>query len=108
MKSTYNTKYSYWKWILLNKHTKLVSEKCQRPIVAVYNPTENVIFRYDVERKDKILTVWAGLDWLFKYCLNDFVSIGELEEFYKSLPNQKKKSFWDCLSRSMNNEKNIN
>lgn len=108
MKSTYNTKYKYWKWVLLDKQTKLVAKKQGRPIIAVYNPTENVIFRYDVEKKDKILTTWSGLDWLFKYCINDFVTIGELEEFYKSLPSQKKKIFWDCLSRSMSYEKNFN
>ena len=108
MKSTYNTKYSYWKWILLNKHTKLVAKKYKRPVIAVYNPTENIIFRFDIDKKQKIKTNWSGLDWLFEYCLNDFVSMGELEEFYKSLPSQKKKIFWNCLSRSMRYEKNSN
>lgn len=108
MKSTYNTKYSYWKWILLKKQTELVTQKQHRPIIAVYDPIKNIIFRYDVEKKRKILTSWSGLDWLFEHSLNDFITIFELEEFYKSLPNQKKKIFWDCLSRSMSHEKNFN
>lgn len=107
MKMYYNTKYEYWKWILLNRHTKMVAEKQKRPIVAVYNPIENVIFRFDTRKRKKIKTRWKGLDWIFEYCLGDFLNIDELEEFYKSLPSQKKKIFWDCVARSCY-EKNCN
>lgn len=101
MKMFENSKYEYWKWVLLNKHTKMISVKQQRNIVAVYNPTENIIFRFDTDKGKKIKTRWDGIDWLFENCLADFIDIGEVEEFYKSLPSDKKQKFWKCLSKSM-------
>lgn len=101
MKKSINEKYSYWKWVLLKKQTALVVQKQDRPIIAVYDPIKNIMFRYDIENKQKIKTSWDGLDWLFTYYLSSFVEIGELEEFYTSLPKDKKIVFWDCLSRSM-------
>ena len=101
MKKSINEKYSYWKWVLLKKQTALVVQEQNRPIIAVYDPIKNIMFRYDIEKKQKIKTKWDGLDWLFTHCLSNFVEIGELKEFYKSLPKDKKVVFWDCLSRSM-------
>lgn len=101
MKKSINEKYSYWKWVLLKKQTALVVQEQNRPIIAVYDPIKNIMFRYDIEKKQKIKTKWDGLDWLFTHCLSNFVEIGELKEFYKSLPKDKKAVFWDCLSRSM-------
>lgn len=107
MRMYYNTKYEYWKWILLQKHTKLISKTTKRNIVAVYNPIKDIIFRYDVGAKKKIKTKWEGFDWLFKNCLGKFLNIDEIEQFYTSLPNKKKKIFWDCFTRSCY-EKNHN
>lgn len=101
MKKSINEKYSYWKWVLLKKQTALVVQEQNRPIIAVYDPIKNIMFRYDTENKQKIKTKWDGLDWLFTYYLSSFVEIGDLEEFYTSLPKDKKAAFWDCLSRSM-------
>ena len=104
MKSTKNTKYAYWKWLLLNKHTKETAQKTGRNIVAVYNPTLNIMFRFDLDKCKIIKTRWEGLDWLFENCLGDYLTIGEQEKFYNSLPNNKKRIFWDCVARSMKNE----
>lgn len=101
MKKSINEKYSYWKWVLLKKQTALVVQEQDRPIIAVYDPIKNIMFRYDIEKKQKIKTKWDGLDWLFTYYLSSFVEIGDLEEFYTSLPKDKKAAFWDCISWSM-------
>lgn len=101
MKKSKETRYKYWKWILLQKHTQLVCKKTNRNLIAVFNPSQNIIFRYDLNKNQKINTNWEGLNWLFENCLNDFITIGELEAFYNSLPTQKKNIFWDCLSRSV-------
>lgn len=101
MKRSKETKYEYWKWLLLQKQTKLVCEKTNRKLIAVFNPVKNIIFRFDLDKNEKIETNWEGLNWLFENSINDFVTIGDLEAFYNSLPTQKKKIFWDCLSRSM-------
>lgn len=107
MKISENSKYEYWKWVLLNNHSKLVSKRTNRNIVAVYNPIENTIFRFDLDKKVKIKTIWKGIEWLFKHCLSELLTIDELEDFYKSLPAKKKRIFWDCISRSCY-EKNCN
>lgn len=101
MKRFKNSKYEYWKWILLNKHNKMVADKYHTGIVAVYNPIENIIFRFDTNKNTKVFTRWKGLDDLFETMLADYLTIGELEEFYKSLPSDKKQKFWKCLSKSM-------
>lgn len=72
MKSTYNTKYSYWKWVLLDKQTKLVAKKQGRPIIAVYNPTENVFESYVILDTTKTYDfACENADWIIdKY--NDY------------------------------------
>ena len=100
MKATTSTKYSYWKWVLLNKHCELLSSTTKRNLIAIYNPTEEKIFRYDTDTKKKIKTNWSGLDWLFENYLSKLLTIGELADFFKSLPPRKQKMFWDCIGRT--------
>lgn len=99
MKMSENTKYEYWKWILLQKHTKLINEKAHRNIVAVYNPTKNIIFRFDINKGKKIKSNWEGFEWLLERYTAKFVEIRELEQFYKSLPKKYKDKFWDFVGR---------
>lgn len=94
--------YKYWKWLLLSKHTKMVENEEQRGITAIYNQIDNTICRYDFNNKKYKDTRWSGLDWLFENVITDFLTIGELEEFYKSLPKSKKEIFWDCVYKSAN------
>ncbi len=94
--------YKYWKWVLLSKHTAIMEEKEKRGITAIYNQIDNTICRYDFNNKKYKETRWAGLDWIFENSLAEFLTIGELEEFYKSLPKSKKELFWDCIYNSEN------
>lgn len=95
-----NAKYEYWKWVLLNKHTKLVNEKEHRNLIAVHNPTENIMYRFDLDKCKKIKTHWEGIDWLFDNCLADFIKEDEVDDFYNALPNSKKEKFWKCMEKS--------
>ena len=99
IKATTSIKYSYWAWLLLDKNTKESSKANKRDIVAVYNQTENKIFRYDIQKNKRIDTNWKGLEWLFENCLQRYLNIDEVEKFFTSLPKDKQSIFWDCFSR---------
>lgn len=98
MKMFENSKYEYWKWVLIQKAVEISPRKY---ITAVYNPIEDIIFRFDINKGQKIKTNWdKGLDYVFNNHLAECLTIDNLEEFYKSLPQNKKQKFWKCLSRS--------
>lgn len=99
------SEYEYWKWLLLEKHTKLAEEKEHRGVVAIYNPLEKTIFRYDFNKRKTKTTNWKGIDWLLENVITDFLTIGELEKFYISLPKNHKDLFWDYVYGSANREK---
>lgn len=96
------TKYEYWKWLLLSKQTKLVEEQEHRGIIAIHNQIENKMYRYDFNKQKPKKTVWKGIDWLLENEIARFLTMGELKEFYKSLPSKKKAKFWDYVYISSN------
>lgn len=94
MKTT--TKYEYWKWVLLKKHTELFEKNC----VSIHDRLQNRIFIYDIYNNKKVtMNFEQNLLSMLYSVLPYFVTIGELPEFYKSLPNKYKKVFWDLVER---------
>ena len=94
------TKYAYWKWLLLSKHlelSKLLEEA--DGYVLVHNTTKDTIYVYNINRKKNARLNLERLTLsLFDNLLPFYLEIGELKEFYKSLPTQLQQRMWDCLA----------
>lgn len=92
-----STKYAYWKWVLLNWHTqkfKDLKDNC----VLVHDKQNDKIFVYNIKTMKKEKRYYnQGFDFLLKGYLTNILTIGELEEFYNSLPKKHQSQFWDYL-----------
>lgn len=94
----YKIKYAYWKFAILKEIYKK-----EKQLVVIHNIIEDTISVWDIGRcKRTIQPTQKELDIIYNnYLISNLITVDNVEEFYKSLPVDKQKTFWQCVNRGV-------